>query len=561
MSSGAIRARFRMSFIFNRVQNRFLFSLGLLFVFFMAIIFYILFKSAQDRFDAQLASYEESGQSVALNLAENVQFGVMTADREIIKEKVEQIIKDPKVSWILVTDEQNDIIYEQFRSGVEKDSFELDPIIGKQLDTTVPITQETLRSKTGEPFLTFWVPITLEIKGGGMDSEPTFIEQAAPVQLGSIILGMNLKDIYRQRASSRTSGIIAMAAMAIVLIGVLWYLVRRVTQPIVTMADMARKVGKGDLTVEIPVRTDDELGLLASTMNEMIAGIREQIDRSTVLIDNIADAVSTLTSTTDQIFQISAQQATGATEQASTIQETASTSKEIAATASRIAEGAQEVTNIARRTSDAAQDGKNYLKNTTEGMELINDRVKTVSQRILELGEQSQQIGGVIDIINEISEQTNMLALNAAIEAVGAGESGRRFSVVAAEVRRLANRTLEATRVVSEMIERIQDLTNTTVMLNEEEIKAVAAGVEAVSQLGEKFTHILDMVDSTTRAASEITLSTQQQSTASEQMVTSVMEVNEVAVSVEKGAKDIESAMKDLKNLGDRLRALVEEKA
>jgi methyl-accepting chemotaxis protein len=398
------------------------------------------------------------------------------------------------------------------------------------------------------------------MKGAGMEMEMEPAPQAAPIQLGTVILGMNLKSIYQQRARSRSFGIVAMAAMAVLLFAGLWYLVRTVTQPLVKMAELARRVGKGDLSVEIPVQTQDELGQLARTMNEMIAGIREQIKRGQVLVENISEAVSTLTAATDQIFQISAQQATGATEQAATVQETASTSKEIAATASRISDGAQEVTNIARRTSAAAEEGRSYLKNATAGMELISDRVNTVSQRILELGEQSQQIGGVIDIINEISEQTNMLALNAAIEAVGAGEAGKRFSVVAAEVRRLANRTLEATKVVSEMIENIQHLTNTTVMLNEEEIKAVESGVGAVNQLGESFGHILEMVDSTTRAASEITLSTQQQSTASEQMVTSVMEVNEVAASVEKGAKDIESAMAELKSLADRLRrTLVEE--
>jgi len=557
LSSKPSRGKMGGIFIFNRVQNKFLFLIGSIFIIFVIVLFIILWTTAQDRFDAQLASYRESGQSLILNLAENAQFGVMTGDREIIKEKVEQIIKDPKVSWVLVADDKKEIIYENFGPGIFKDQLNLKEIVEEPLSPGELIKLDYLSSKLGDRYLALWVPITLEMKGAGMEMEPS--PQAAPIQLGTVIMGMNLRGIYQQRARARSFGIVAMAAMAVLLFAGLWYLVRTVTQPLVRMAELAHRVGKGDLSVEIPVQTQDELGQLARTMNEMIAGIRDQIKRSQMLVENISEAVTTLTAATNQIFQISAQQATGATEQAATVQETASTSKEIAATASRIADGAQEVTNIAKRTSDAAEEGRSSLKNAMSGMELINDRVKTVSERILELGEQSQQIGGVIDIINEISEQTNMLALNAAIEAVGAGEAGKRFSVVAAEVRRLANRTLEATKVVGKLIENIQHLTNTTVMLNEEEIKAVESGVGAVNQLGESFGHILEMVDSTTRAASEITLSTQQQSTASEQMVTSVMEVNEVAANVEKGAKDIESAMADLKSLADRLRTTLTE--
>jgi methyl-accepting chemotaxis protein len=193
----------------------------------------------------------------------------------------------------------------------------------------------------------------------------------------------------------------------------------------------------------------------------------------------------------------------------------------------------------------------------TAGMEQIKKRVETVSSRILELGEQSRQISGVIDIINEISEQTNMLALNASIEAAGAGETGRRFSVVAGEVRRLAQNTLNATRMVRERVESIQKLTNSAVLLSEEEIKTVEAGFSVVREMGGRFGEISRMVDETFQAATEIKLSTQQQKSASEQMAQTLSEIAQVVGDSEKDAREAEQAMDELKRVIQELSSLI----
>ncbi len=194
-------------------------------------------------------------------------------------------------------------------------------------------------------------------------------------------------------------------------------------------------------------------------------------------------------------------------------------------------------------------------------MEQISEHVNKGTSQIVSLAEQAQMIGGVIDLIEEISEQTNLLALNAAIEAAGAGDAGKRFAVVASEVRHLANRTLESTESVRSMVNAIRSSTSSIVMLSENEQKAVLTGVESVKRTGEYFQHILDMVETTRHSASEIGLITRQQSTATSQMVVSIREVEQVAREVEKGVKEIETLMGGLKDLSDRLRMAIEEKS
>jgi methyl-accepting chemotaxis protein len=260
--------------------------------------------------------------------------------------------------------------------------------------------------------------------------------------------------------------------------------------------------------------------------------------------------------TTNDIYSISAQQSSGSTEQAAAVYEASSTSKEIAASANRIAETATEVSDYARRTSNACDEGRVELATAIFQVKDVSEKVENVTLRMVELGVKSQKISGIIDIINEISEQTNLLSLNAAIEAAGAGEAGRRFSVVAQEIRRLAGRTMESTRVVRELVEEIQSATNSTVMVTEQSMKSAKDAADTIESMNQSFQNIMELVDQTLKASTEITLSTRQQTTACEQMVTTVMEVSEVAAEVEKGAKETESALAKLRELSANLKEL-----
>jgi methyl-accepting chemotaxis protein len=198
--------------------------------------------------------------------------------------------------------------------------------------------------------------------------------------------------------------------------------------------------------------------------------------------------------------------------------EITTTISELLATSRQIAESAQRVAGIAGQTTDAARSGEGTVLIANDSIASIRQQVDLVVSHTLELGRKSQQIGAVLDIVAELAEQTNILAINATIEAAGAGESGKRFSVVADEIRKLADRVAGSTKEIRTLIDDVRGAVNTTVMATETGSKAVDAGSKQFGDVASAFKLIAGLVVTTTQAAREIELSTKQQTTAVEQV-------------------------------------------
>lgn len=318
-----------------------------------------------------------------------------------------------------------------------------------------------------------------------------------------------------------------------------------------------RRVSEGDLHAAIEIPGTDEIATLASQFNEMAAVLEKNQEGREAIVKQIKDSVRKLSSSSAGILKISNDQAANANEQASAVQEASTTSKEIAVTAKEITNTAVSVQQVAERSTQASVEGTDSLKTAMQGMKTLKRQVETLAERMVELGENSQKIGGVVNIIEEISEQTNLLALNAAIEAAGAGEAGKRFGVVAQEVRRLAEKTVDATKQIKEIIDKIQHSTNSTIMVTEQGLKAVDSGYQLVQAVGQALKKIDDQVDRTTRAAKEITFSTQQQTSACEQMAITISEVSQVAEHFVKGTEETAEAIAELNNLAAHLKGIV----
>jgi methyl-accepting chemotaxis protein len=177
---------------------------------------------------------------------------------------------------------------------------------------------------------------------------------------------------------------------------------------------------------------------------------------------------------------------------------------------------------------------------------------------MLELGDKSQRIGAVLDIVSELSEQTNILAINSTIEAAGAGESGKRFAVVADEIRKLADRVAESTKEIRDLIDVIRGAVNTTVMATEIGSKAVDAGTAQFAGVASSFEEIVGLVTTTTEAAREIELSTKQQTTAVEQVNFAVANVTQTTKETETSSTQTLQTASQLTELSTKLRRLVE---
>jgi methyl-accepting chemotaxis protein len=266
---------------------------------------------------------------------------------------------------------------------------------------------------------------------------------------------------------------------------------------------------------------------------------------------------SELSAAAAQLLSASHQQSSGATEQASAVSEVSTTIEELGSTARQIAIAAEQVAEAAGQTLENLSEGQDAVDNSIQAMERIRGRMQDVSSRVLNLGERSQQIGEIIDLINDLSDETHLLALNAAIEAAGAGEHGRRFAVVAAEVKSLANRALAAAKEVKGVIAEIQQATNSAVLAAEEGGKEVERGVELAHSAGQVMDAIVMVAERTAQSAAEISLATAQQQSASEQVVETMREIADVARQTAAGSRQMSEAAQTLTAIAERLHGIV----
>jgi methyl-accepting chemotaxis protein len=241
--------------------------------------------------------------------------------------------------------------------------------------------------------------------------------------------------------------------------------------------------------------------------------------------------------------------------------EISTTITELLATSRQIADSARRVAQIAGQTAGTARTGEVTVAKGHEASTTIRQQVDLIVGHMLELGKKSQQVGSVLDIVTELAEQTNILAINATIEAAGAGEAGRRFGVVADEIRKLADRVAGSTKEIRGMIEDVRRAVNTTVMATEAGSKAVDVGTAQVIEMATAFRQISSLVGTTTDAAREIELSTKQQATAVEQVNLAITTAASATRETEASASQILQTASQLTELSTSLLAIVQAKA
>ncbi|WP_433825199.1 methyl-accepting chemotaxis protein [Actinoplanes sp. CA-015351] len=263
----------------------------------------------------------------------------------------------------------------------------------------------------------------------------------------------------------------------------------------------------------------------------------------------VGAAVGHIQSSSAQLEAAAAQQVNGGRDQASAMSEITTTISELLITSRQIAESAQRVSQIAEDTEAAARAGDSTIDQTRASMTAIRTQVDQIVQHMLALGEKSQQIGSVVDLVSELAEQTNILAINATIEASGAGEWGRRFAVVAEEIRKLADRTAASAKEIRALIEDVRGAVNTTVMATEIGAKAVDSGARQFNEATNSFREIVRLTSTTNDATREIELSTKQQTTAVEQ-------VNVAAGDTARVSRETESSAVQTKQTAAHLTAL-----
>ena len=272
----------------------------------------------------------------------------------------------------------------------------------------------------------------------------------------------------------------------------------------------------------------------------------------------ISKAVGHIQGSSAALQSAAHQQATGSREQATSMSEISSTINEMLATSRQIAESAKRVALISLETSQSAAKGEQTVVRASDSVVSIRKQVDLIVGHMLDLGKKSQQIGGILEIVNELSDQTNILSINASVEAAGAGEAGRRFAVVADEIRKLADRVGASTKEIRGLVEEMRSAVNTTVMSTEGGAKAAEAGTKQLSELSVSFQGILGQVTTSSEAAREIELSTKQQAIAVEQVTIAITGMSQASRSTETSASLTLKTAVELSQLSKDLARLVQ---
>jgi len=289
------------------------------------------------------------------------------------------------------------------------------------------------------------------------------------------------------------------------------------------IADEARRIASGDLRRVRLIPAEDELWAACAALAQMQRGLTEAIAR-------LQGAARGLSSSTGQIQEISVSNRAGDDEQMASLNETTATTEELAASAAQIAESGAQVAEMAKRTAAAARAGQQSCQAfslSMARMALDSDRIGATVAR---LNRRVQQIGRVVEFIQDIGDKADLLALNAELEGTKAGEVGRGLSLVAAEMRRLAETVISSAQEIILLITEIRDRANAAVMATESGLKAMQSGVVLADRLVAGLTAIVELADRTSVAAQSISVATQQQQSSTTQLAQAMANILQVTV-------------------------------
>ena len=324
------------------------------------------------------------------------------------------------------------------------------------------------------------------------------------------------------------------------------YISSWIINPLKKAVDVSNTIAKGDLSLNIDIDSEDEAGQLLSAMNNMSENLKRLISDIKSTSDNVASA-------SQQLSTSSAEMTKGITEQSDRSSQIATAAAEMSQTIAEIAKNTSTIANCAKDTAGIAKEGGTIVDKSITEVKEIAETVHESSNLMKSLGERSKQIGAIVNVINEIADQTNLLALNAAIEAARAGEQGKGFAVVADEVRKLSERTAKATSEIGAMINAIQDEINKTGSSMDDAAKRVGAGVEFSSQAGEALKRIVASINELQSMVHQIATSIEEMSATSEQISLDILTVANVSKDTTSGSGQIAQASSNLAHLASKL--------
>lgn len=302
---------------------------------------------------------------------------------------------------------------------------------------------------------------------------------------------------------------------------------RSIKAPVEKAAEQLELMSQGDFTFSISenaIKRGDELGVIARAMDALNTNLKK-------VFNEIISSVHSLTSSATQLSSIAEEMSRTAESSSNRANSVATSSEEMSQTVVDIAKNTANIADSAKKAVDTAQQGNMIVERSVSEVKEIDETVNESARFVKSLGERSAHIGEIVSVINDIADQTNLLALNAAIEAARAGEQGRGFAVVADEVRKLAERTAQATSEIEDMIKAIQNEVTKAVEIMDTATVKVQSGVTLTAQAG-------DALKAIVKSSDELQLMVQQIASATEEMSATSEEISKEIVDIANASRD-----------------------
>ncbi|HEX8825643.1 MAG TPA: methyl-accepting chemotaxis protein [Archangium sp.] len=336
------------------------------------------------------------------------------------------------------------------------------------------------------------------------------------------VVGVDSAVVKAEADAMRWPSLLVYLGATVVGLFIAFFIGRAIAEPVTRMTQAAHEVAQGDMSLsEVDVASAGEVRLMAHSFNEMLGTLRGTVSELLARLGELSSASRGLTgASADQEHVIS--------QQAAYAQQIAATFEELSRTAEQISSSTEVVESSARRTHEAVAEAMAVVAQVVAGINDIRMESKGVADAIVGLNQDLQQVSKIAQVINQVAERSDLLALNAALEGTKAGEVGRGFSLVAAEMRKLAENVSASARDIARIVEKVQDSGNEAATKARVGMATSDRGVEVAEQASAVFQRIVELARGTSEAARQITIATRQQRQSSEQAVQGARNVAEL---------------------------------